>query len=123
LLELPEDKIDTGRAALTFGKEIYPAIDVEVSVSRVMQDITDAPWRDRIRKLKRLMAAHSAQRDLIAIGAYQRGSDPAVDEALARWPAILQFLGQDVAEASDVDASRAALERLLANHVPAAEPA
>jgi len=101
----------------------YPAIDVEVSVSRVMQDITDAPWRERICKLKRLMAAHSAQRDLIAIGAYQRGSDPAVDEALARWPAILQFLGQDVAEASDVDASRAALERLLANHVPAAEPA
>jgi len=101
----------------------YPAIDVEVSVSRVMQDITDAPWRERIRKLKRLMAAHSAQRDLIAIGAYQRGSDPAVDEALARWPAILQFLGQDVAEASDVDASRAALERLLANQVPSAESA
>jgi flagellum-specific ATP synthase len=100
----------------------YPAIDVEVSVSRVMQDITDAPWRERIRKLKRLMAAHSAQRDLIAIGAYQRGSDPAVDEALARWPAILQFLGQDVSEASDVDASRAALERLLANTVPPAIP-
>ena len=100
----------------------YPAIDVEVSVSRVMQDITDAPWRDRIRKLKRLMAAHSAQRDLIAIGAYQRGSDPAVDEALARWPAILQFLGQDVSEAADVDASRAALERLLANNVSPALP-
>ena len=100
----------------------YPAIDVEVSVSRVMQDITDAPWRERIRKLKRLMAAHSAQRDLIAIGAYQRGSDPAVDEALARWPAILQFLGQDVSEAADVDASRAALERLLANNVSPALP-
>ncbi len=100
----------------------YPAIDVEVSVSRVMQDITDAPWRERIRKLKRLMAAHSAQRDLIAIGAYQRGSDPAVDEALARWPAILQVLGQDVSEASDVDASRAALERLLANTVTPAIP-
>lgn len=91
----------------------YPAIDVEVSVSRVMQDITDAPWRERIRKLKRLMAAYSAQRDLIAIGAYQRGSDPAVDEAMARWPAIQQFLGQDVTEAADVEASRAALARLL----------
>ncbi|NUS39226.1 MAG: flagellar protein export ATPase FliI [Lysobacter sp.] len=92
---------------------LYPAIDVEVSVSRVMQDITDAPWRERIRRLKRLMSAYNAQRDLIAIGAYQRGSDPVVDEALARWPAILQFLGQDVAEAADVDASRAALARLL----------
>ena len=91
----------------------YPAIDVEISVSRVMQEITDPAWRDRIRKLKRLMAAHSAQRDLIAIGAYQRGSDPAVDEALARWPAILQFLGQDVTEAADVEASRAALAQLL----------
>ncbi|QSX77608.1 flagellar protein export ATPase FliI [Agrilutibacter solisilvae] len=91
----------------------YPAIDIEVSVSRVMQDITDAPWRERIRKLKRLMAAYSAQRDLIAIGAYQRGSDPAVDEAMARWPAIQQFLGQDVAQAANVEASRAALARLL----------
>jgi flagellum-specific ATP synthase len=91
----------------------YPAIDVEVSVSRVMQDITDAPWRERIRKLKRLMSAYNAQRDLIAIGAYQRGNDPVVDEALARWPAILNFLGQDVSEAADVAASREALARLL----------
>jgi flagellum-specific ATP synthase len=92
---------------------LYPAIDVEVSVSRVMQEITDAPWRERIRKLRRLLAAHSAQRDLIAIGAYQRGSDPVVDEAVARWPAILDFLGQDVNEAADVDESRKALARLL----------
>jgi flagellum-specific ATP synthase len=92
---------------------LYPAIDVEVSVSRVMQDITDPAWRERIRRLKRLMAAYNTQRDLIAIGAYQRGSDPVVDEALARWPAILQFLGQDVTEAADVEASRAALARLL----------
>ncbi|HVI58816.1 MAG TPA: flagellar protein export ATPase FliI [Luteimonas sp.] len=93
----------------------YPAIDVEVSVSRVMQEITDAPWRERIRRLKRLMAAYNAQRDLIAIGAYQRGNDPVVDEALARWPAILGFLGQDVEEAADVESSRAALVRLLAD--------
>ncbi|MCE7033353.1 flagellar protein export ATPase FliI [Lysobacter sp. GX 14042] len=91
----------------------YPAIDVEVSVSRVMQDITDAPWRARIRKLKQLMVAYNTQRDLIAIGAYQRGSDPVVDEALARWPAIQAFLGQDVAEAADVESSRAALATLL----------
>lgn len=91
----------------------YPAIDVEVSVSRVMQDITDPTWRERIRKLRRLLAAYSAQRDLIAIGAYQRGSDPAVDEAMARWPAIQSFLGQDVSESADVDASRAALAQLL----------
>ena len=92
---------------------LYPAIDVEVSVSRVMQDITDPAWRGRIRRLKQLMAAYNAQRDLIAIGAYQRGNDPVVDDALALWPQILQFLGQDVAESADVEASRNALARLL----------
>ncbi|MFN3310764.1 MAG: flagellar protein export ATPase FliI [Thermomonas sp.] len=92
---------------------LYPAIDVEVSVSRVMQDITDPAWRARIRRLKQLMAAYNAQRDLIAIGAYQRGNDPVVDDALALWPQILQFLAQDVTESADVDASRNALARLL----------
>ncbi|TBR10012.1 MAG: flagellar protein export ATPase FliI [Lysobacter sp.] len=91
----------------------YPAIDVEVSVSRVMQDITDAPWRERIRKLRRLLSAYSTQRDLIAIGAYQRGSDPVVDEALARWPDIIEFLAQDVSESADVEASKSALSQLL----------
>ncbi|MCR6496382.1 flagellar protein export ATPase FliI [Thermomonas sp. S9] len=92
---------------------LYPAIDVEVSVSRVMQDITDPAWRARIRRLKQLMAAYNAQRDLIAIGAYQRGNDPLVDDALALWPQILQFLAQDVTESADVEASRNALARLL----------
>lgn len=92
---------------------LYPAIDVEVSVSRVMQDITDPAWRARIRRLKQLIAAYNAQRDLIAIGAYQRGNDPLVDDALALWPQIQQFLAQDVTESADVEASRNALARLL----------
>ena len=99
---------------------LYPAIDVEVSVSRVMQDITDPAWRARIRRLKQLMSAYNAQRDLIAIGAYQRGNDPLVDDALALWPQILQFLGQDVTESSDVAASREALARLLDGQMEAA---
>lgn len=92
---------------------LYPAIDIEASVSRVMQDITDPTWRAHIRRLKQLIAAYNAQRDLIAIGAYQRGNDPLVDEALTRWPQILKFLAQDVSEAADVNSSREALARLL----------
>ena len=92
---------------------LYPAIDVESSVSRVVQDIADDAWRLRIRKLKRLVAAYSANRDLIAIGAYQRGNDAATDEALERWPEILEFLGQDVSLAADLPHSLAALKRLV----------
>jgi flagellum-specific ATP synthase len=92
---------------------LYPAIDVERSVSRVVTEIADLATRERIRRLKRLLAAYSAQRDLIAIGAYQRGADPLVDEAIARWPAIQAFLGQDVHEAAPLEASKAALAQLL----------
>jgi flagellum-specific ATP synthase len=92
---------------------LYPAIDVESSVSRVVQDIADDAWRARIRKLKRLVAAYSSNRDLIAIGAYQRGNDPATDEALERWPEILDFLGQDVSLAADLPHSLAALKQLV----------
>ncbi|MCD9030442.1 FliI/YscN family ATPase [Luteimonas sp. Y-2-2-4F] len=92
---------------------LYPAIDVESSVSRVVTEIADETWRERIRALRRLVAAYNANRDLIAIGAYQRGGDPVVDEALARWPEIVGFLGQDVARAADLHHSRQALERLL----------
>lgn len=92
---------------------LYPAIDIERSVSRVVTEIADLATRERIRRLKRLMAAYSAQRDLIAIGAYQRGADPMVDEAIARWPAIQAFLGQDVHEAASLESSKAALAQLL----------
>lgn len=92
---------------------LYPAIDVESSVSRVVTEIADLPWRERIRRLKQLVSAYSSHRDLIAIGAYQRGGDARVDEALDRWPAILDFLGQDVASAADLDTSRDALRALL----------
>jgi len=98
---------------------LYPAIDVESSVSRVVTEIADETWRERIRQLKRLLSAHSAHRDLIAIGAYQQGSDPAVDEALQRWPEILDFLRQDVAHAAGLDDSRDALQRLMSPHAVA----
>jgi len=92
---------------------LYPAIDVESSVSRVVQDIADDAWRGRIRQLKQLVAAYSANRDLIAIGAYQRGGDPATDQALALWPQITAFLSQDVHQAASLADSQQALAELV----------
>ena len=93
---------------------LYPAIDVESSVSRVVQDIADDTWRGRIRQLKQLVAAYSANRDLIAIGAYQRGGDAATDQALALWPQITDFLSQDVHQAAGLEDSQQALAELVA---------
>jgi len=90
----------------------YPAIEIEASVSRVAPEITDPGWREDIRRVRQWMSAYASHRDLIAIGAYQRGADPRVDEAMQRWPALTTFLNQDVAEAADSASSRAALARL-----------
>ena len=76
----------------------YPAIDVEASVSRVMHDIVSVAHGDLARRLRQRSALYEHNRDLITIGAYQRGSDPRVDEAIASWPQIENYLRQDMRE-------------------------
>ena len=48
-----------------------------------------------IRRFRQLNATYAQNRDLITIGAYAKGSDPRVDEAIQHWPSILRFLQQD----------------------------
>ena len=79
-----------------------------------MHDITDAAWRERIRRVRGLVSSYNANRDLIAIGAYQKGTDPRIDEAIERWPLVQKLLLQDVADAASLAESRAALEAVLA---------
>jgi flagellum-specific ATP synthase len=76
----------------------YPAIDVEASVSRVMHDIASDEHLALARRLRQSSALYEHNRDLIAIGAYQRGSDPRIDAAIARWPHIETYLRQDMHE-------------------------
>jgi type III secretion protein N (ATPase) len=83
----------------------YPAVDVTVSLSRVMDGIVTPEHRAAARRLRELVATHEAKRDLVALGAYAKGSDKALDEALARIPGIEAFLRQDVGEASALDAT------------------
>jgi flagellum-specific ATP synthase len=81
----------------------YPAIDVLQSVSRLATEILPPEVQDAGRELRRLMAARHDKEDLIAIGAYQQGSDPLVDAALARWPAIEDYLRQPHDESASLD--------------------
>lgn len=92
---------------------IYPAIDVEASISRVAHDITSSEHRRWVQRLRSLLGAHRAQRDLINIGAYKKGSNPEVDAAIALWPHIQEFLRQDVHQASDYASSTRELAALM----------
>ena len=91
----------------------YPAIDIEASVSRLTTEIAEPSWLAQIRQLRQLISSYNAHRDLITIGAYQKGSDARVDEAIERWPDICTFLRQDVSTAANLKDSRAALTKLL----------
>ncbi len=74
----------------------YPAIDVEASISRVMHDIVPPEHVELARRFRQTLSTYQQNRDLIAIGAYQKGSDPRIDAAIALWPAMQKFLQQDL---------------------------
>jgi flagellum-specific ATP synthase len=92
---------------------LYPAIDVEASISRLMPLITSPEQQQSIRRFRALNAVYAQNRDLITIGAYAKGSDPRVDEAIHYWPAIQNFLQQDGNEPISFAQSFAALQALF----------
>ncbi|MFI3138397.1 MAG: flagellar protein export ATPase FliI [Methylococcaceae bacterium] len=91
----------------------FPAIDIEASISRVMPDIVDARHLQMARELRRMYSLYQQNKDLISVGAYQRGADPRIDQAIDRQPMILEFLQQSMNEAVDIQRSLQELEELL----------
>src|SRR4029077_12329501 len=91
----------------------YPAIDVEASGSRVMHEIVDRKQVELARQFRQTLSTYEHNRDLIAIGAYQRGTDPRVDAAIALWPRMQKFLAQDIHENVTLQASIASLVDVL----------
>ena len=77
----------------------YPAIDVEGSISRVMNEIVTPEHLAAARRFRQIYSVYQQNRDLISVGAYHRGSDPRIDEAIAWWPRIEAWLQQDMREA------------------------
>ena len=72
----------------------YPPISILDSLSRLMPSVTSSEHMDKVRSLRLLLSAYSRSEDLIRIGAYQSGSDPALDRAIAAVPTIREFLQQ-----------------------------
>ncbi|HOE48630.1 MAG TPA: FliI/YscN family ATPase, partial [Polyangiaceae bacterium] len=72
----------------------YPAVNVLQSLSRVMDQVVEKEHWQAARSLRRLLAAYESKRDLIVLGAYSRGSDPLVDEAIRKMPKLEAFLTQ-----------------------------
>lgn len=76
----------------------YPAIDVLASISRVMSDIVDDAHKKSANELRRNLAVYRDAEDLINVGAYVKGSNPAIDKSIALNQSINAFLTQGTFE-------------------------
>ena len=78
----------------------YPAIDVLKSISRLSQAVTGPVTQKAMGLIRRLIATYEESEDMINIGAYVKGSNPAIDEAISKRQAIEDFLIQAIDEHS-----------------------
>ncbi|WP_418303200.1 flagellar protein export ATPase FliI [Paenibacillus yonginensis] len=89
----------------------FPAIDILASISRVMKDITSEEQMDAANNLKRIMSVYKESEDLINIGAYQKGSNAQIDEAIDSIERVWEFTKQKVNEKVTLEE---ATQRLIA---------
>jgi FliI/YscN family ATPase len=92
----------------------FPAIDVPASISRVMDQVVPPQHAAAARKLRGLLGAYEQKRDLVAVGAYTKGTDPRVDAALVLLPELTRFLTQAPGEVSSFDETTERVSRLAA---------
>jgi flagellum-specific ATP synthase len=76
----------------------YPAIDILESVSRLTRDLCTADEVALAGRAREILALYRKNEDLITIGAYQKGTNPALDEAITRHEPLRNFLRQSVDE-------------------------
>jgi len=91
----------------------YPAVDIEASISRVMPMVTSEEHQQLARQLRQFYSLYQQNKDLIAIGAYSKGSDPRIDQAINLLPVINFFLQQKMREVIPYDQSLTQLQEIL----------
>ena len=114
--------VDTARAILDghilLSREqaqmgIYPAIDVNASVSRVMNDIVDKNHIQAAQLFRRLTSLYMANRDLILMGGYSPGQDQDLDLAVQIWPQLMDHIKQPFDKSSQYKESVSSLKKLF----------
>jgi flagellum-specific ATP synthase len=101
----------------------FPAVDVLLSVSRVMIDVADDAHLAAARTVQSLLAVYDEVEDMVNIGAYQKGASAEYDLAIRMMPAVRKFLAQHMDQAAPFDRTRKALLELAEQIRRAEQPA
>jgi flagellum-specific ATP synthase len=92
---------------------VYPAIDVEASISRVMPQIISPLHLEQAQQFKSIYSLYRQNQDLINVGAYTMGNDPNIDEAITLFPSLQDLLKQGMNEAVDWQTSLTVLQQTM----------
>ncbi|WP_285856972.1 flagellar protein export ATPase FliI [Mesobacillus subterraneus] len=91
----------------------YPAVNVLKSISRIMNNIVSDDHVKAAERLRELLSTYINSEDLINIGAYKKGSSAEIDEAIMKYPQILNFLKQGTNEKVSINESVQELLQLV----------
>jgi flagellum-specific ATP synthase len=91
----------------------YPAIDLNGSISRVMQNLLSPEDQKLANRFRRLWSLYQQNQDLIQVGAYEAGSNPDLDQAIRLRTSMEHFLQQDMHTGQDVAATRHEVQSLM----------
>lgn len=94
-------------------QNIYPAVDILGSISRLMPEITDKSHFDTAGKLRNIYSTYVKNADAISLGAYKAGSDPKIDEAIKKHTLIENYIKQGINEAISFSDSLAELSKIV----------
>jgi flagellum-specific ATP synthase len=91
----------------------YPAVNVLRSISRTMPGCNDAEQNRLVGLARQHLAMYENMAELIRLGAYRKGTDAKVDQAIHYYPALEQFLAQAREECGPMAEGYEALKRIL----------
>lgn len=99
----------------------YPALDVLRSISRLSNRVAGECTKKAAQYMQRMMAVYEEAEDMIQLGAYQKGTNPAIDEAIEHHDKILAFLHQEVDDPAHIEDTLTALSNITHIDIPVEE--
>jgi len=99
----------------------YPAINVLKSISRLANRVAGEKTKEAGMRMRKLLATYTESEDMIQVGAYQKGSDADIDDAIEHYPMIYDFLTQDVNDPAKLKDTLKKLSDITNIEIPEAE--
>jgi len=91
----------------------FPAIDIEASISRAMNQVTSREHQRWARAFRQSYSLYEQNSDLLSVGAYKSGTNPTLDKAIAIHPRLIELLCQDIMEKHSIEESLQLLKLLM----------